>query len=146
MRIYFDNCSYNRPFDDQTQMKIRMETSAKLYIQNQVRNGVHELVWSFMNDIENNDNPYDERHNSIQKWKSIAKYNCKTSVEILMMGKAIEKLNIKPKDSLNIACAIVSNCDYFITTDIKLLNKIVNGIKIINPINFIVEMGEKDED
>jgi hypothetical protein len=146
MRIYLDNCCFNRPFDDQTQMKIRLETSAKLYIQNEIRNGVYELVWSFMNNMENYDNPYDDRRGSIQKWESIAKYNCKTSAEILEKGKAIEKLKIKPKDSLNIACAIVSNCDYFITTDIKLLNKNINGIKIINPMDFIIAMEEKDED
>jgi predicted nucleic acid-binding protein len=62
------------------------------------------------------------------------------------MGKSVEKLKIKPKDSLNIACAIVNNCDYFITTDTKLLNKIVEEIKIINPMDFIVEMEENDED
>jgi predicted nucleic acid-binding protein len=146
MRIYFDNCSYNRPFDDQSQIKIRLETSAKIYIQNEIRNGVYELVWSFMNDMENNDNPYDDRRSSIQRWKSIAKYNCKTSAEILEMGKTIEKLKIKPKDSLNISCAVASGCDYFITTDIKLLNKVINGIKIINPMDFIIEMEERDED
>jgi predicted nucleic acid-binding protein len=146
MRIYLDNCSYNRPFDDQTQMKIRLETSAKLFIQNEIQNGVHELVWSFMNDMENNDNPYDDRRGSIQKWESVAKYNCKTSVEILETGKVIGKLKIKPKDSLNIACAIESNCDYFITTDAKLLNKNIDGIKIVNPMDFIVETEEKDED
>ncbi len=32
-RIYLDNCSLNRPFDNQEQMKIRLETEAKLYIQ-----------------------------------------------------------------------------------------------------------------
>jgi predicted nucleic acid-binding protein len=146
MRIYLDNCSYNRPFDDQTRMKIRLETSAKLYIQSEIRNGAYELVWSFMNDAENNDNPYDDRRNSIQKWEFIAKHKCKTSEEILKLGKTLEKMNIKPKDSLNIACAIISNCDYFITTDIKLLNKIISGIKIINPMDFIVEMEAKDED
>jgi predicted nucleic acid-binding protein len=146
VRLYLDNCSYNRPFDDQTQMKIRLETSAKLYIQNEIRNGVYELAWSFMNDMENNDNPYDDRRGSIQKWESLAKYNCKASAEILKMGKSIEQLKIKPKDSLNIACAIVSNCDYFITTDTKLLNKIVKEIKIINPMDFIVEMEENDAD
>jgi hypothetical protein len=51
MRIYLDNCCYNRPFDDQNQKKIQLETIAKLYIQNAVRNGVYDLVWSFMNDI-----------------------------------------------------------------------------------------------
>ena len=28
MRVYLDNCCYNRPFDDQTQVKVRMETEA----------------------------------------------------------------------------------------------------------------------
>jgi hypothetical protein len=32
-KIYLDMCSYNRPFDDQEQMKVRLETEAKLYIQ-----------------------------------------------------------------------------------------------------------------
>ena len=26
MRVYLDNCCYNRPFDDQTQLKVRLET------------------------------------------------------------------------------------------------------------------------
>jgi hypothetical protein len=30
---YLDNCAYNRPFDDQTQVKIALETEAKRYIQ-----------------------------------------------------------------------------------------------------------------
>jgi len=33
MRIYLDNCSFNRPFDDQTQLRIRLETEAKQLIQ-----------------------------------------------------------------------------------------------------------------
>lgn len=33
VRIYLDNCSYNRPYDNQSQMKIYLETQAKLHIQ-----------------------------------------------------------------------------------------------------------------
>ena len=29
MRVYLDNCCYNRPFDEQTQLKVRLETEAK---------------------------------------------------------------------------------------------------------------------
>ena len=47
MKIYLDNCCYNRPFDDQSQMKIHLETQAKLYIQRQIRDGVYDLVWSY---------------------------------------------------------------------------------------------------
>jgi len=47
-KIYLDNCSLNRPFDNQAQMKIRLETEAKLYIQANIREGKYSLVWSFM--------------------------------------------------------------------------------------------------
>jgi hypothetical protein len=36
MLIYLDNCSYNRPFDDQNQIRISIETEAKIYIQEQI--------------------------------------------------------------------------------------------------------------
>ena len=46
MRIYLDNCSFNRPFDAQSKLKIKPETEAKLYIQSEIINGRFELVWS----------------------------------------------------------------------------------------------------
>ena len=33
IKVYLDNCAYNRPFDDQTQIKIALETAAKQHIQ-----------------------------------------------------------------------------------------------------------------
>ena len=33
MRVYLDNCCYNRPFDPQEQLRIRLETEAKLEVQ-----------------------------------------------------------------------------------------------------------------
>jgi hypothetical protein len=48
MKIYLDTCYYNRPFDNQNQLKIQLESSAKLYIQNEIRKGTYDLIWSFM--------------------------------------------------------------------------------------------------
>ena len=33
MCVYLDNCCYNRPFDEQTQLRVRLETEAKLRVQ-----------------------------------------------------------------------------------------------------------------
>jgi hypothetical protein len=30
MKIYLDNCCFNRPFDDQSHLRIRLEAEAKL--------------------------------------------------------------------------------------------------------------------
>ena len=48
MRVYLDNCCYNRPFDEQVQLRVRLETEAKMEIQSQMRLGVVEYVWSEM--------------------------------------------------------------------------------------------------
>jgi predicted nucleic acid-binding protein len=115
-----------------------------LQIQQEICDGVHELVWSFMNDLENGDNPYAEARNAIQMWERRAASICKTNLNILQKGKAIEQSGIHPKDALHIACAIESGCDYFITTDGGLTKKTIPGIVIINPARFITE--ETDED
>ena len=52
MRVYLDNCCYNRPFDDQSQVKVLIETLSKLTIQQQMREGVIEYVWSEVLDYE----------------------------------------------------------------------------------------------
>jgi len=142
--IYLDNCAYNRPFDDKSQLSIRMEAEAKLKIQEDIRSGVYELAWSYMNEYENNDNPYGDKRESIGMWEHIARHICIPNEKILERGKQIQQVAINPKDSLNLACAIESGCRYFITTDKALLRKndLLSDIEIINPIDFI----RKEED
>ena len=53
MIIYLDNCCYNRPFDDQSQMRIYLETQAKLHIQKLIRDGVLYLAISYVSRYEN---------------------------------------------------------------------------------------------
>jgi len=138
-KIYLDNCTYNRPFDDQSQMKIRLETESKLYIQSGIRKKKYSLVWSYVLDYENSNNPYEEKRNAISPWKEIADDYCPSSDDILALGIKIMKHGIKAKDALHIACAVKSGCDYFITTDNKLTNKTIANIRIVNPIDFILE-------
>jgi len=58
-KLKLDNCSFNRPFDDQNQIRISIETEAKIYIQEQIIKGRLALVWSYMLDYENSANPVD---------------------------------------------------------------------------------------
>jgi predicted nucleic acid-binding protein len=139
-KIYLDVCSYNRPFDSQEQMRVRLETEAKLYIQSGVRNRKYSLVWSYVLNFENSKSPYEENQRAIALWEGIADEYCPSSDDILALGKEIMLKGIRECDALHIACAIKSGCDYFITTDRGLLNKSVSEIEIVNPINFVVEM------
>ncbi len=52
MRIYLDNCCYNRPFDDQTQERIHLESEAILTILKRGQLNVYEIVGSEMLELE----------------------------------------------------------------------------------------------
>jgi len=117
MRIYLDNCCFNRPFDDQRQVKIRIETEAKLFIQEKIINNQIELAWSYILEYENECNPFEERKNAIRKWKRIASIDIDEKKEIIDEAKTLERLGVKSKDALHVSCAVYSRCVYFITTD-----------------------------
>ncbi|GMO45282.1 MAG: PIN domain-containing protein [Treponemataceae bacterium] len=130
MKVYLDNCCYNRPFDDQTDFSVRLEAEAKLYVQELIKEGYIDLVWSSVNDFENNDNPFDEKR------ERIAAENCTMNDAILQKAVELRRQKLQAKDALHIAAAIVSKCDYFLTTDNKILNKNIAGIKVVNPVVF----------
>ena len=138
-KVYLDNCCYNRPFDNQSQIKILLETEAKLYIQTGIREKRYLLAWSYMLDYENANNPYEEKRNAIALRKKFANDYCSSSTDILSAGREIMECGVRAKDALHIACAIKSGCEYFITTDSKLITKTLANIKIVNPIDFIRE-------
>ena len=58
MLIYLDLCCFNRPWDDQSASRVRLETEAKLLLQERIRNGLTSLVWSYALTYENDFNPH----------------------------------------------------------------------------------------
>lgn len=140
-KIYLDNCCYNRPFDSQTQTSIHLETLAKLHIQEQIKNHVYKLVWSYILDYENGRNPYPDRRSSISPWKTIAyEIVSKENEDILSFAEQLVARGVKNYDALHIACAHYAKCDYFLTTDKKLLNKSIEEIRVVNPLMFVNEV------
>ncbi len=139
MRLYLDNCCFNRPFDDQTQIKISLEAQAKLAVQDMILNKKHSLVWSYMLEYENMQNPFDMRRESIIKWKDLAEMNITENEHIICMAEELSTIGLKAKDAIHIACAAYAKSDYFLTTDIGILKKTINCIKVINPVDFIRE-------
>ncbi len=143
MKVYLDNCSYNRPFDDQTSLKINLETQAKLQIQADIKNGKHDLVWSYIMDYEAGNNPFADRKEAILEWKKIASERVdEESPEILALAEELTNDGIKTYDALHIACAKSADCEYFITTDKRLLNVMLPGMEIVNPIQFVLDLEE----
>ena len=136
-KLYLDNCCFNRPFDDQSQLLVRLETEAKLFIQNGIKNGTFELVWSYILDIENNANPHFQRKENIAPWKYLSTVMIEESESVLLRAENYKRQGLKPKDALHVACAVDAASDFFITTDRGILKKRFSEISISNPIEFL---------
>lgn len=145
IRIYFDNCCLNRPFDNQNSIRVKLETDAKLHIQFMIQSQKIELAWSYILDFENAVNPFVERKNTIEKWKQLAIVDVIESNPILTEAMKYADEGLKPKDALHIACAIEAGCQYFLTTDDFILKKMANktNIAVLNPADFIKQTEEQ---
>lgn len=144
MKVYLDNCCFNRPYDDQDQILISMETQAKLHIQQLIKDGNILLVTSFILWYELNQNPYSMRKKGITdfiKENTSEFVNVDEDGHIRKKAEEIMTTGVKMKDAYHIACAIEAGCDYLVTTDKRMLKYSTEEISIVNPINFVQEKG-----
>ena len=143
--IYLDICCFNRPFDDQSQLLVRLQTEAKLDIQQSVREGKLALVWSAVLDLENTANPDIERSKVINGWKPLAIIDIEPTPQVESLAEEFSSMGVKPMDALHAASAIVAGATYLITTDKQLLKKTVvePRICVIDPVDFIKTQQEK---
>lgn len=140
MKIYLDNCCFNRPYDDQTQIRISLETQAKLYVQELVKKKKLDLVTSYVLWYENSQNPYETKRVAIGEF--IQRNSCEyididKSDIIKSKAEEIITTGIKIKDAYHVSCAIYSSCNYFLTTDDRLLKYHTDEIQMLNPIDFV---------
>ncbi len=128
-------------------MRIHLETQAKLHIQDMIRQKQIELVTSYVLDFENSNN------RSIQKMAAIKKFMAdyatlyvsnKSEEKIVRLAESIMRTGVKERDSYHVACAILADCSYFITTDDRLLKYQSEKIQLVTPGEFVRRM-EADE-
>lgn len=136
---------YNRPFDDQAQVKIKLETIAIFAIFSMVKALKMNLVWSFILDYENSLNPSQDIRTEIEMVSLLASEHVEADEDIRNNAKEYERKGIKARDALHLASALKSGAEYFITCDDKILkrgNSLGLDLKIINPIDFLRDVEE----
>ncbi|ODH00351.1 PIN domain-containing protein [Nostoc sp. KVJ20] len=140
-RVYLDTSIYNRPFDDQTQPKVFLETQAVILTLQMVEAKLIELVSSSVLEYENSRNPFPVNQQSMEQYLQIATLRVLLDENIRVRAKQLEQQGIKAIDALHVACAEASQSDYFITCDKRLINRCQSlTFKAINPTDFILEM------
>jgi predicted nucleic acid-binding protein len=151
-RIYLDACCVNRPFDDQIQSRIYVETQAIMTIlsQCQCQSGTWKLINSSALISELNQTPDLEKLQNVKKLLLIAKIKVINSAFIENRTAELEKLGFSSYDANHIASAERSQADIFLTTDDRLFKKyqrnsqLIN-VKINNPVQWLVEVIQAEE-
>ena len=145
MKIYLDVCCLNRPFDDQSQDMVRLESEAIVSIFSHSIDDSWEIVGSEIINIEINQIPNPTRRekvlNLIRRNTNIITLNEK----IILRAKKLEMQGIKSMDALHIASAENGLVAIFLTTDYDLIKKYQKHpemffVPIKNPVTWIVEM------
>ena len=95
MRVYLDNCCYNRPFDPSVQTRVQVETICKLAVQFMLATRKVEYVWSEMLDYEVSQNPSLKRQMAILRWVPGAAENVALDDVVYARAAELEKAGIK---------------------------------------------------
>lgn len=143
MRLYLDNCCFNRPYDDQTSLHVSLEAQAKIRIQEMIKNKKAELVTSYVLSYENSQNPHWERREAIRMFlrhNSSLYIGGDRQAEAKQRADAFIMTGLKTNDAYHVSCAILGACEYFITTDYRILRLQTPEILLLNPIDFVRRM------
>ena len=143
MKIYLDVCSLNRPFDDQTQDRIRMESEAVLAILKRCL-----LDWTLISseaiDYEISKVPDLERRKKLERIASISREKIMVDAAISARASEIEMFGLRAVDALHISCAERSS-DVMLTTDDEIVRVAIKknagiNIKVVNPARWLFDV------
>ena len=133
MKIYIDNCVFNRPFDDQTQERIYFETQSLLILLKWIDDGKIQFLNSFALEFEVSAISDTERGLKIREYLNAAADYIEFNIQIVERAAELEKIGFIGIDAIHIAVAEYAKVDYFITCDddiLKLAGKHKETIKV----------------
>ena len=144
MRIYLDNCAIQRPLDDKSNLRNRVEAEAIMGLFELIEQDKLDLVSSEVLIFELNNTPDPERVDFGNKVLSMSKETIRLTDKIIKKAVEFERAGIKPIDALHLSVAVVNNIMYLCTCDDKFLNKALKlkdiSIKVLLPTELIKEV------
>ncbi len=142
MLLYLDSCCYNRPFDDHSQIRVRLEAEAVEWILEESQTGRFIIVTSDYLTLELLRNPDPVKLTSTLAMTGYSGLHVPTLDSVATRASHIETLGITGFDALHIAAAEAAGCNYLVTTDDGLLKKSKRHssqltVSVLNPIDIV---------
>lgn len=145
MKIYLDACCLNRPFDDQRQPRVRLETEAiSLTLQK-----LHQRDWEWIgSDIlvfELGQTEDVERRERLLLLAGQSHQVVEMTEKILAQAEKLESSGFDSYDAIHLASAEQAKVDVFLATDDN-MQKVANRNKklfsfvVVNPVKWLEEV------
>jgi hypothetical protein len=143
--IYFDACCLNRPFDDQSQDRIRLEAEAVLLILSHIQAGEWQWIGSDVLNLEIEQIPDLEKRARVTLLASNVQRTVTNEPSIEKRGRELRILGFGTFDAQHLANAESGGAEIFLTTDDQLLHlaeRIAGQLKtrVQNPLTWLKEV------
>jgi len=145
IKIYLDTCCLNRPFDDQTQERIRLESEAVLAILSRIEKGEWTWIGSEVLTDEIEQTPDTQKLSRAKLLSGFIRENIEIGEKEAKRAKELQEHGFQLFDALHLACAESAQVDVFLSTDdrlLKLAKRVSKRLKIqaMNPLVWVEEM------
>ncbi len=145
MRVYLDACCINCPFDDQRQLRIRLESEAVAIVLEKFQSGEWEWLGSEALFYELSQNPDMENR---QRTFALARMTHRVvglSETILQRAEKLQQAGFDVYDALHLTCAEAGGADVFLTTDDRVIRiagkrKGLPALRVDNPVRWLEEV------
>jgi hypothetical protein len=117
VKIYLDVSCLNRPFDDQTQVCIRLEAEAVLLILERFDDGAGQQVSSDRAGIQTDAMPDGDRRARVRRLLPEEKSILKLTLAVWARAAELEPLGFKPADAVHVAAAESGAADVLLSCD-----------------------------
>jgi predicted nucleic acid-binding protein len=138
LRIYLDTSVYNRPFDDQTQVRIALETQALRAILQLIESGAATLIDSAALRYENGRNPNVSRRTWVERCLELAQFYQPMTDGVAERALELEARGMGALDATHAACAEAADCAYLLACDDRFLRRYQRELSALNPVDFVL--------
>jgi predicted nucleic acid-binding protein len=139
--IYLDYNCFQRPFDNLSDTRIRIEALACQEIFARAEAQTVELVWSFVHVDETVLCPFPDRQAEAFRLSSLCRKRQGPTGAILQTARKFSaRQNLSGRDALHVAAAIETGAGIFLSCDDRLIHRALRmelDIELLNPVDYI---------
>ena len=139
MRIYLNTSALNRPLDDLSAERVRVEAEAMVALLAAIEDGIVEWIGSEYLDFEVGQDPDDERVNRVRSLLALIHTRVPASEAVVRRARAIERVGLRGLDALHVASAEAGGAELLVTTDDRMIRRAARAdlplrVRLVTPL------------